>query len=210
MKNRKPIIYSLIFCGFLAAGFCLMFGDRILTIISDSGIMPRSVCWQVKSHLLMPNYTAHAVIALSYFGIAVRLFLVAYRRGKKTLTLEFWVYGSFIGLCGFSHVTALLMFFYGIATLDTVNLVATAFVSAAACIRTFFVAEKVENAPDVEEIESARREYESAKTAALKQSETATAAIKLMDAAATKGFEMVERALAATSSITGEIHKTNS
>lgn len=153
----KYLFFLAVFGGTFALGY--FFGDAFLMAVSDAGVMPRAACWRVKGEILPYNYGAHFAIAAAYFGIGGRLTLVAHRRGKQIFTYETILYAAFIMLCGATHVTALLMFFYGVATLDTAILCVTAGVSLLACLRTFAVGSRIENAPSIEQVEAAKEKY---------------------------------------------------
>lgn len=185
-------------------------GMSVRELLTDDGIVPRSACWKVAEHLLMPNYMSHAFIALSYFGIASRLLLIAYRRGRKMLTRESTIYGAFIGLCGLTHVSALCLFFYGIATIDTIVLATTAVISITACVLTYKVAPTIESAPDFEDIQKEKERYLQAYLTTMDFRHETSEKERVIHESAMRAFEMLERQATATAVLTGAIHTTNS
>ena len=73
---------------------------------------------------------ADVVTALSYFVIAITLFVIVFRlRGQLPFRKVFLLFGSFIVLCGATHIMAVISFGDEARLMETATMVATAAVS---------------------------------------------------------------------------------
>lgn len=207
MINR---LLKIILLAALAALFVLVleFSDAILTAISDEGVSPRSICWAAKNELLAPNSGGHALIALASFAIGARFFLIAWRRGRRALTFEFAVYAALIVLLGATHASALALFFYPVATADTIILSATGIVSILACVRTYRVGKRIESAADFDEVAQMRQQFEEGYKLAMRTKGAADRNMQILYEAAQHAFDRLEQRSGAAEVLTG-IHTTH-
>lgn len=69
-----------------------------------NGFMPHGACYLWRPGLLSMHVGSDLLIALSYFSIPVFLFYLLRRRPALELGWALWLFGSFILLCGVTHV----------------------------------------------------------------------------------------------------------
>lgn len=129
--------------------------------LSGKSFMPHGHCYLWQPEVLWSQAISDVVTALAYFAIPIMLFLVI----KRQILLEFrgliLLFAAFIGLCGATHVLALITIWKPLYYLDSAMKAATAAVSMLTAIKLWPLLPKIMNLPSPKAMKEANERLEA-------------------------------------------------
>ncbi len=109
--------------------------NRLLGGLFDpSGFMPRRICGQWTTELILLHNASDALTSLSYFAIPVILAYLIWRRIDPPFRPIFGLFGAFIFACGLTHVLDIVVFYSPVYRLVGAVKLATGLISAATVV----------------------------------------------------------------------------
>ena len=108
--------------------------DFFETLFDASGFVPRRICGEWSTELILLHNISDALIWLSYLAIPVVLVYFVRRRSDMPFPWIFWLFGAFIVLCGTTHLMEVVMFYWPAYRLAGLIKLATAIVSVSTVI----------------------------------------------------------------------------
>ncbi|MEM9808191.1 MAG: ATP-binding protein [Cyanobacteria bacterium P01_D01_bin.56] len=97
---------------------------------SSSQYMPHGHCYLWQTPLVSLHVVSNVVIALAYLSIPLTLFCFAFKRRHEISSQVFWLFGTFITLCGVGHLLDVWTLWYPDYWLSGMVRACTALVSA--------------------------------------------------------------------------------
>lgn len=130
-------------------------------LFSTDQFMPHGFCLLWRPDLVWTHVAADAVIALSYFTIPIFLVVLARRRSDLSFTWPFYLFGTFILLCGSTHLLSIISFWHPIYGLEAVVKVATGLASIATAILVWPLLPRLLSLPSREVLQRMNEELEN-------------------------------------------------
>ncbi|MCK6454705.1 MAG: ATP-binding protein [Alphaproteobacteria bacterium] len=129
-------------------------------LFSTDQLMPHGFCLLWRPDLVWTHVAADATIALSYFTIPLFLVTLARRRSDLLFTWPFYLFGTFILLCGTTHLLSIISFWRPIYGLEAVVKVATGLASIGTAILVWPLLPRLLSLPNREALQRVNEELE--------------------------------------------------
>lgn len=111
---------------------------RLLNSIFDyQSFMPHGYCFLWIPEVLWSQIIAEITIASAYILISIVLFYLVLKRKNIPFSWVLIIFGTFIFLCGLTHLVGLITIWYPVYVLDSIIKIMTAAVSIAAAFLMF-------------------------------------------------------------------------
>ena len=108
--------------------------DFLETLFDASGFVPRRVCGNWLTELILLHNISDGLIWLSYLAIPVVLIYFTRRRRDMPFPWIFWLFGAFIICCGTTHLMEVVLFYWPSYRLAGLIKLATAIASVSTVI----------------------------------------------------------------------------
>ena len=108
--------------------------DFLETLFDASGFVPRRVCGNWSTELILLHNISDGLIWLSYLAIPVVLIYFIRRRRDMPFPWIFWLFGAFIIFCGTTHLMEVVLFYWPSYRLAGLIKLATAIASVSTVI----------------------------------------------------------------------------
>ena len=108
--------------------------DFFARLFDASGFVPRRVCGDWLTELILLHNISDGLIWLSYLAIPVVLIYFIRRRRDMPFPWIFWLFGAFIILCGTTHLMEVVLFYWPSYRLAGLIKLATAIASVSTVI----------------------------------------------------------------------------
>ena len=108
--------------------------DFLATLFDASGFVPRRVCGNWSTELILLHNISDGLIWLSYLAIPVVLIYFIRRRRDMPFPWIFWLFGAFIICCGTTHLMEVVLFYWPSYRLAGLIKLATAIASVSTVI----------------------------------------------------------------------------
>ena len=108
--------------------------DFLETLFDASGFVPRRVCGNWLTELILLHNISDGLIWLSYLAIPVVLIYFIRRRRDMPFPWIFWLFGAFIICCGTTHLMEVVLFYWPSYRLAGLIKLATAIASVSTVI----------------------------------------------------------------------------
>ncbi len=108
--------------------------DFFARLFDASGFVPRRVCGDWSTELILLHNISDGLIWLSYLAIPVVLIYFIRRRRDMPFPWIFWLFGAFIILCGTTHLMEVILFYWPSYRLAGLIKLATAIASVSTVI----------------------------------------------------------------------------
>jgi zinc transporter ZupT len=106
-------------------------------VLSDS-FMPHGYCFLWRPELVWMHAITDAIIALAYITIPITIVTIVKKRQSRIPFLwVFWMFATFIFLCGLTHIVELIGIWKSFYYLEGVLKIITAAISLATAIMMF-------------------------------------------------------------------------
>lgn len=106
-----------------------MASDFLPKLLSTDGFMPHGHCYQWEPIPFWISVWSDVLIAVSYFAIAILLFVIIRRRRDVKFRGMFLLFSAFILLCGATHLVAMIGMWHPFYRFDALLKLATGLVS---------------------------------------------------------------------------------
>jgi hypothetical protein len=139
--------------------------DFIARLFDASGFVPRRICGEWSTGLILLHNLSDGLIWLSYIAIPFVLVYFIRRRSVMPFPWIFWLFGAFIVLCGTTHLMEVVLFYWPHYRLAGLIKLATAIASVStvvALVPITPVALAMRNPRDLEREISGRKGVEDA------------------------------------------------
>ena len=112
--------------------------QEVLDIVFSDQFMPHGYCFLWRPELVWLHVIADLVIALAYFSIPLTIFLIVRKRNFDIpFKWIFWMFATFIFLCGLTHIIELISIWKPLYYIEGLIKVLTAAVSLATAVVMF-------------------------------------------------------------------------
>lgn len=109
-----------------------------LDIVFSDQFMPHGYCFLWRPELVWLHVIADLVIALAYFSIPLTIYLIIRKRTSELpFKWVFWMFGTFILLCGLTHLIELISIWKPLYYIEGLIKILTAAASLATAIVMF-------------------------------------------------------------------------
>ena len=86
--------------------------DFLARLFDSSGFVPRRICGDWSTGLILLHNLSDGLIWLSYIAIPFVLVYFIRRRSDMPFPWIFWLFGAFIVLCGTTHLMEVVLFYW--------------------------------------------------------------------------------------------------
>ena len=107
------------------------------SILDYQSFMPHGYCFLWIPEVLWSQIIAEITIASAYITISLVLFYLVLKRRHIPFSWVLVIFGTFIFLCGLTHLVGLITIWYPVYVLDSIVKIVTAAVSIAAAFLMF-------------------------------------------------------------------------
>ena len=108
--------------------------DFLARLFDSSGFVPRRICGEWSTGLILLHNLSDGLIWLSYIAIPFVLVYFIRRRSDMPFPWIFWLFGAFIVLCGTTHLMEVVLFYWPHYRLAGLIKLATAIASVSTVI----------------------------------------------------------------------------
>lgn len=137
--------------------------ERLHRFFSDDYMAPHGFCFFWLPEILVLHVFSDVLIALSYFSIPVALWYFAKKRPDMPFKKLFFLFATFITLCGLTHVFGIVVLWFPYYGVEGLVMLATGIVSAFTAILVWKILPKALTLPSPTELEGINAQLKMSK-----------------------------------------------